>query len=555
MYGRFEYITELQYQLKSLQSQVNGFKSGEKYKRMQEEFRRQLKEKDREIRDLALELADAHGQTTDIRRYWLQSVEDIEKEYSAALDRKEHQIEEMEERALRAERQVDELKDRLTEKNRDIYQIGTELEEEKGRNKKLHAQLNRDYENSSTSSSLKPNHKKIVNNREKTDKKPGGQPGHEGHGRKKHEPTMVITIPAPEKYACNPAYKPTGNMIRKQVVNMNVALFVDEYATEEFRDILTGQRVHADFPKGIVNDVNYGGSVKAFAFLLNNYCCVSIDKVRDFLSGLTDGALEISKGMINGLCKEFSEKTQKEQKEAFSDLLLSPVMNTDCTTARVGGKSAHIYVCATPDKVMYFARKNKGHEGVKGTPVQDYQGILVHDHDLTFYKYGTGHQECLSHPLRYLKDSMQNEPGLEWNKSMQELIKEMIHYRNNLDESEDIGPDIVAGFEIRYDGVLNIAKDEYEYEPPSDYYKDGYNLYARMDSYKENHLLFLRDRRVPSDNNLSERLLRIYKRKQKQAMTFRSFENLEYLCQSMGVLATLSSQNKTLYKSIATIFG
>lgn len=70
-------------------------------------------------------------------------------------------------------------------------------------------------------------------------------------------------------------------------------------------------------------------------------------------------------------------------------MLLSPVMHTDCTTAKVNGKSASVFVCATPDgKVLYFGREKKGHEGVKGTPVEDYQGILVHDHETIFYRYG-----------------------------------------------------------------------------------------------------------------------------------------------------------------------
>ena len=57
-----------------------------------------------------------------------------------------------------------------------------------------------------------------------------------------------------------------------------------------------------------------------------------------------------------------------------------------------------------------ITRAKKGHEGVKGTVAEDYQGILVHDHDITFYNYGTDHRECLAHVLRYLKDSMDNEP-------------------------------------------------------------------------------------------------------------------------------------------------
>lgn len=156
--------------------------------------------------------------------------------------------------------------------------------------------------------------------------------------RKKHLPTNKIHIPIPAKYMDNPNFKLTGKTIIKQMINLNISVIVDEYDTPEFSNVHTGQRVHADFPLGVINDVNYGGSIKAFAFLLNSRCCVAIDKVREFLSELTNGELQISKGMINGLCKEFSKKTEAGQKEVFSDLLLSPVLNTDFTGSRLNGK-------------------------------------------------------------------------------------------------------------------------------------------------------------------------------------------------------------------------
>jgi hypothetical protein len=555
MYGSADYIFDLKCTVKSLHSQVDAFKSGKKYTKMREGFDAQIAGKDRIIKKLRRELADARRQAVKECDRWIQVADDLEKEHAKAQRKMERRLKGMEERALTAERQRDDLIDKLKEKVVEFYRVATELEEEKGKNKKLHAQMNRDFENSSLPSSMKLNHKKITNNREKTDKKPGGQPGHEGHGRKKQTPTRVIPIPAPNEYANSPGFKLTGKMITKQVIGLSVTLTVDEYVTEEFRNVATGQRVHAQFPPGVINDVNYDGSVKAFAFLLNNHCFVSIDKTRGFLSDLTGGALTISKGMINGLCKEFAGKTSAEQDKAYSDLLLCPVMNTDATSAKVDGKNVHVYVCATPRTVMYFAREHKGHEGLAGTPVEDYQGILVHDHDKTFYRYGSGHQECNGHGLRYLKDSMDNEPELRWNMQMRELLRKMIHYRNGLDPGENIDPDKVAAYEAMYTQILNVAKEEYEYEPPSAYYREGYNLSKRLNEYMENHLLFLHDKRVPSDNNLSERLLRNYKRKQKQVMTFRSFENLEHLCCCMGVLMSLSSQDQNLYKHVATIFN
>ena len=111
-------------------------------------------------------------------------------------------------------------------------------------------------------------------------------------------------------------------------------------------------------------------------------------------------------------------------------------------------------------------------------------------------------------------------------------------------ESEGEIPDSVrvADFEERYHKILQTAADEYTYEPPSDYYRDGYNLSQRMSKFAENHLLFLHNILVPTTNNLAERLLRCFKRKQKQAMSFRSDKNIEYLC---SLLYTSSELQRT----------
>jgi len=557
---RFEYITNLQYKVKTLDARVRAFESGEKYKAMKAYAKAQLAKKDKEIRKLKVELGDANSRTVTIRKNYQQTIEDMEDEHKKELAGKDREINALGKKLLDTQIMLDAEKDKSRDRARELYQAKTELEEEKGKNQALKAQISRDYENSGKSSSMKPYHKVIVNNREKTGKRPGGQPGHKGHPRKRHAPTERVYIPTPEKYANSPDFKETGKMISKQLVDIRVELAVTEYYTPEFRNVRTGQRVHAWFPKGVADDVNYGGGIKSFAFLLNNRCNVSILKVSDFLCGLTGGRLKISAGMINGLAKEFSLKTEAEQKKAFADMLLSPVINTDFTSARMNGRNVNVAVCATPESVLYFARERKGHEGVKGTPVETHQGILVHDHDKTFYNYGGAHQECLDHPLRYLKDSMENEPSLKWNRQMREHIREMIHFRNGLDPDDDRNPDRidparVAELEAGYDEILALAKEEYEYEPPSKYYKAGFNLYKKMFDYRDNHLLFLHDRKVPHNNNLSERLLRIFKRKQQQAMTFRDWDSLNDLCDSLGVVATLCAQDENVYENVASIFN
>jgi hypothetical protein len=554
-FGRFEFITDLQYKLKHLQHEVDAFKSGNKYVKMDLNFQAILAERNLKIKKLQNELADSRSETVRVRNNWMQVFEDLQAEHAKAIHNMEHLNKAIEERALEAERRFNELKDENLALKRELYAIKTDLEEERGKNQKLTAQINRDYENSSIPSSQKPNHKKIINNSEETGRKPGGQPGHKGHGRKRQTPTSVVEIPVSEEYLNNPEYEITNIEKRRQLVSIKLVLNSVEYYTVVFRHKETGKLVHSDFPVGVDNDVNYDSSIKAFAFLLNNHCNVSIDKVRQFLSDLTGGALEISKGMINGLSHEFAAKSVTEQKKVFSDLVGAPVLNEDFTTARVNGKNANVFICATPHEAAYFATEHKGHKGIKGTPAELNGNIHVHDHDVTFFNYGSLHQECLIHILRYLLDSMENEKNLTWNINMRELIQEMIHYRNSLEPEEDPDSDKVQKFEDRFDQILNIAKDEYDYEPPTKYYKDGFNLSVRLREYKAACLLFLHDKRVPADNNLAERFGRVFKRKLKQVMTFRSFDSLVYLCQCLTMMATFRTQNDNFYQSIANVFG
>ena len=95
-------------------------------------------------------------------------------------------------------------------------------------------------------------------------------------------------------------YKPTGDYVYHQVVGLRMELVVQQYCAKLFQQedkaVCT-----CPFPEWAANDVNYDGTVKALAFILNNYCNVSIDKTRDLLSEITGGKLTISKGMINSL--------------------------------------------------------------------------------------------------------------------------------------------------------------------------------------------------------------------------------------------------------------
>lgn len=79
---------------------------------------------------------------------------------------------------------------------------------------------------------------------------------------------------------------------------------------------------------------------------------------------------------------------------------------------------------------------------------------------------------------------------------------------------------------------------------------------TKDEKYKKDHLLFLHNKNVPATNNEAERLLRKYKRKQAQAVSFRSPSSIDHLCKCMSMLVLMRRKEQTnLFREIAEIFA
>ena len=199
-----EVIAQLRLRLKAKERQVDAYRSGAKYQSMQDALLRLEKSNARKLEKLNKELGEAHVETVTVRELWFQIFDDCEREwdrkskrYERKLARKDAEIEKLKKKLAKAQ-------EKLTGKRRELYAVKTELEKSQDTVKKLRAQINRDFETSSLPSSYGMNHKKIQNSREKTGRRPGAQPGHTGHPRRKQKPTTVVQLPPPKEVQENP---------------------------------------------------------------------------------------------------------------------------------------------------------------------------------------------------------------------------------------------------------------------------------------------------------------------------------------------------------------
>ena len=547
---------DLLFKIKLLKDKVDAFESGEKYVRMQEEHRKTHEADIRTINKLEKEIESLNRQVVRVRENWYGTCLDILRSSEQSLKKRDRENERLQKTIKMFLESRQKLHEKYIIKSKKVYELETLLEEEREKNRALEAKNKKDYSNSSKSSSMSPNHKVIINSRERSGKKPGGQKGHVHHGRTPQTPTKRIAVPAPEKYLEDDNYKPTGKIITKQLIRISINTEVVEYSTPEFRDQTTGQRVHAPFPTGITDDVNYDGTVKALAYLINNELYTSIDKTRVFLKEITHGKIDISNGFICNLSKQFSELTEEEREYIFKKLSNSELLHSDFTFGRVNGKQAAVIITTDGESALFQGRRKKGDEGVKGSPLENYEGTLVSDHEAALIKHGSRHQECLAHVERYARGSVLNEPELKWNKLLVEWIKESIGWRNSVCEGKERYTRSQAEKYIkRLREILEVAKDEYEYDPPSKYNREGYNLYKRMQEDIDDYVLFLKDLSVPPTNNVAERGARKVKRKMSQVMSFRSNAGVDRFCEGLTITESIKARGENVYDEVTKRFN
>lgn len=157
-----EYIWFLKFKISVQERQLEAFRTGSKYVSLRKEYEAECGKLRRETDRLKHELAEAHSEITKMRRHWSEVFDDMEKEHNKEINLYKNKLSKMEARALKAEGRTDELKEKLKKERKEKYELGEQLEEAEGTIKKLTAQVNMDFSNSSVPSSQQgPGRKKF----------------------------------------------------------------------------------------------------------------------------------------------------------------------------------------------------------------------------------------------------------------------------------------------------------------------------------------------------------------------------------------------------------
>jgi len=319
-------------------------------------------------------------------------------------------------------------------------------------------------------------------------------------------------------------------------------------------------------PCGSVPCVYYGENVKALSVLLSNNGLIAEKRLSDFFNEISGGLITVSEATIEKFNYEAASKVNIEAIKR--DLLNGEVMNTDETTVRCtqlleyGATTPKVAEKTTFDAIirtysssgatLLSVNPHKDDEGVlRDGIIPKFCGILAHDHDRKYYKYGKNHAACGAHLSRELK-GLHELCKIEWAERFRKFYTGMNDYKKKTQICE---PQKLVEFENTYDLLLDEGDRVLSGMKPKSFGYDQLRpVLKRLREYKDAYLLFIRDYKAPFTNNQAERDLRHCKTKQKVSGAFSSWNGIVCYAKIRSFLSTATKRQQNLLSAINTLF-
>lgn len=453
--------------------------------------------------------------------------------------------------------------ERLREENAQLRtQVAILLE----RIQELEARLAKDSHNSSKPPSSDPPFKKPAPRslRQKSGRRRGGQKGHPGATRTLvDDPDCLEVMPLHGVCDCGRDLSGIAAELlpeRRQLTELIIRREVTEYRTVT-GTCACGRRHRSAFPETVAAPVQYGPGVLALAVHLTQYQLLPYQRTAELFDELAGIALSPATihAAVQRACATLSTPVQGIR----AALIASEVAHADETGWRVDGALHWLHVMSTETLTAYFAHPKRGHAALEAFGLlADFTGILVHDHWSAYNQHDGLHAFCNAHHLRELIGLVEAYPDQGWAERMIALLCEANRAvaQARADGLSALPPSSILAFESRYDDILNHGERVH----PRRQRRPGqrgrikqspaYNLIARLRTNQEATLRFLRDFRVPFDNNQAERDLRLPKLKQKVSGCFRSTQGADAFATIRSYLSTLRKQSVNLLDALKLTF-
>jgi transposase len=396
--------------------------------------------------------------------------------------------------------------------------------------------------------------------------KSGGQAGHPGNTLQavKH-PDRIEVHHVQQCRHCKGSLEsaPVKGMEKRQVFDLpSVKLEVTEHQTEMKCCPRCGTYTKADFPECVTQPVQYGPGFQARMVYWNQYQMIPLERVCEMTEDLYGH--RPSEGTVVKICRDVAKSVRPIQAAIHAHLKRQDsVGHFDETGVRIEGKLRWLHSVST-GRLTYFAvHAKRGKQATDDIGIlPGMKGIAMHDGWPTYFRYeDIPHALCNGHHLRELTFLEEQYPQ-KWETEMKELLRKIKGKVEKAKERQgELSVRQIQTYEQRYDNLIRrgMKANPRLKDPEGKKRRRGRirqspprNLLLRLRNHKRAVLLFMRDFRIPFDNNQAERDIRMTKVKQKISGGFRSWQGAEVFCLIRGYISTARKNGQRVLDILQT---